>query len=106
MDSAYWQEWKLMNPNDENGIYGFLLWHFPIIIIILLGLVFVYDKIFIGLIISLLLSACGIFAFFFHFHHLTKGKQEFNTLLSKGLIVSTFGVSIFQIILTIMRMVK
>ena len=106
IDSAYWQEWKLLDPNDEKGINGFLIFHFPIIIVILLGLVFIYDKMFAGFILSLIISAGGLFAFFFHFYHLRKGKQEFNTLLSKGLIISTFLISIFQIILTIMKMSK
>jgi hypothetical protein len=68
--------------------------------------VFIYDKMFAGFILSLIISAGGLFAFFFHFYHLRKGKQEFDTLLSKGLIISTFIISIFQIILTIMKMSK
>ena len=105
MDSAYWQEWKLIDPNDKNGINGFLILHIPMIIAILLGLIFIYDNRFAGLILSLVLSAGGLFAFFFHFYHLRKGKQEFNTILSKGLIISTFVISVFQIILTIKQMI-
>lgn len=105
IDSAYWQEWKLIDPNDKKGINGFLILHFPMILAILLGLVFVYDNKFAGLIFSLILSAGGLFAFFFHFYHLRKGKPEFNTVLSKGLIISTFLISLFQIILTIKRMI-
>ena len=37
MDSAYWQEWKLIYPNDQNSINGFLILHIPMIIAILLG---------------------------------------------------------------------
>jgi uncharacterized membrane protein len=106
IDSAYWQEWKLLNPNDTNGINGFLILHFPMIIAILLGLVFVYDNKFTGMIFSLILSTGGLFAFFFHFYHLRKGKPEFNTILSKGLIISTFVISIFQIILTILKRIN
>ena len=105
MDSAYWQEWKLIYPNDQNSINGFLILHIPMIIAILLGLIFIYDNRFAGLILSLVLSAGGLFAFFFHFYHLRKGKQEFNTILSKGLIISTFVISSFQIILTIKQMI-
>jgi len=105
MDSAYWQEWKLIYPNDQNSINGFLILHIPMIIAILLGLIFIYDNRFAGLILSLVLSAGGLFAFFFHFYHLRKGKQEFNTILSKGLIISTFVISAFQIILTIKQLI-
>ena len=73
---------------------------------ILLGLVLVYEDKIAGMIISLLLSAGGLFAFFFHFYHLKKGKPEFNTLISKGLIISTFVISIFQLILTIIQLTK
>jgi uncharacterized membrane protein len=105
MDSAYWQEWKLIDPNNKNGINGFLILHIPMIIAILLGLIFIYDNRLAGLILSLVLSAGGLFAFFFHFYHLRKGKQEFNTILSKGLIISTLIISVFQIILTIKQMI-
>jgi hypothetical protein len=101
IDSAYWQEWKLINPNDKNGINGFLIMHFPMIFAILLGLVLVYEDKFAGLIIS----ACGLFAFFFHFYHLRKGRPEFDTMISKGMIISTLIISIFQMILTIKQMI-
>ena len=104
IDSAYWQEWKLINPNEKNGIQGFLIIHFPLLFFIQLGLVLVYNHKISGMIISLILSACGLFAFFFHFYHLRKGKPEFNTMISKAMIILTFAVSIFQIFLTIQQM--
>lgn len=104
IDSAYWQEWKLLNPKDEKGINGFLILHIPMLFAVLIGLVFVYDYKFAGYIISLILSACGIYAFIFHFYHLMKGRQEFNTAISKGLLVSTLIISMFQIILTVKQM--
>jgi hypothetical protein len=105
IDSAYWQEWKLINPDDKNGINGFLIMHIPLIFFVLFGLVLVHEQAFAGLIVSLILSASGIFAFVFHFYHLRKGRPEFNTAISKTLIVSTFFVSIVQTILTITQMV-
>lgn len=106
IDSAYWQEWKLINPNVKNGINGFILMHFPMLFIILFGLVLVYEHRLSGYIISLVLAAGGLFAFFFHFYHLRKGKPEFNSVLSKALIVSTFMLSIIQIVLTIKEMIN
>ncbi len=105
IDSAYWQEWKLINPNDKNGINGFLIIHFPMICVILLGLVLIYEDKLSGLIISLILSACGLFAFFFHFYHLRKGSPGFDTMISKGMIISTLIISAFQIFLTIKQMI-
>lgn len=104
IDSAYWQEWKLLNPKDEKGINGFLILHIPMLFALLLGLVLVYDYKFAGYIISLIISGSGLFAFVFHFYHLRKGRQEFNTAISKGLLFSTLIISIFQIILTVKQM--
>jgi hypothetical protein len=106
IDSAYWQEWKLLNPKDENGINGFLILHFPMIFAVLYGLVLVENGNLAGLIISLFVGASGIFAFFFHFYHLKKGKQEFNTLISKTIIISTFLISMFQTGLTLKLMIE
>ena len=101
IDSAYWQEWKLLYPDTKNGINGFLILHIPMVFLILLGLVYVYEDKLAGLIISFVLSAGGLFAYFFHFYHLRKGRLEFNTIISKGIIISTLIISAFQIILTI-----
>jgi hypothetical protein len=106
IDSAYWQEWKLLNPDNNNGINGFLILHVPMIFIILLGLVYVYENRFAGLIISLILSAGGLFAFFFHYYHLRKGRHEFNTPLSKSVIISTFIISLIQMFFTINEMIR
>jgi hypothetical protein len=105
IDSAYWQEWKLLNPNQKNGINGFLILHIPVLFVILLGLVYINEHRLSGLIISLLLSSGGVFAFFFHFYHLRKGKPEFNTIISKAIIIATFLISIIQIFLTIRQMI-
>jgi uncharacterized membrane protein len=105
IDSAYWQEWKLVSVKDQNGITGFLLLHIPMVFIILYGLVLVHDQRFGGLICSLLLAAGGIFAYFFHTYHLRKGKAEFNTFLSKSIIYATAIISVFQLFVTILLMV-
>jgi len=106
IDSAYWQEWKLINPKEENGINGFLIIHFPMIFAVLYGLVLIENGDLAGLIISLFVGASGIFAFFFHFYHLKKGRPEFNTLISKTIIISTFLISLFQIGLTLKLIIE
>jgi uncharacterized membrane protein len=105
IDSAYWQEWKLIGSIDKIGINGFLIIHFPMLFVVLLGMVLVYEHSFTGMIISLILSACGLFAFFFHYYHLRKGKPEFNTILSKAILGSTLILSIIQMFLTIKQMI-
>lgn len=101
IDSAYWQEWKLMTPKDDNGINGFLLLHIPMIFLILYGLVLISKGIYTGLIISFVLALSGIFAFFFHRYHMKKGRSEFNTPLSKSILYATLLISLLQIVPTI-----
>lgn len=101
IDSGYWQEWKLLNPKDENGINWFLILHFPMIFIVLYGVVMIDHETFTGLIISMASGLSGLFAFFFHTYHLRKGRPEFNTPISKFIIKSTLVVSVVQLIITV-----
>lgn len=96
IDSAFWQEWKLFNPDDKNGINGFLLIHFPLLFFIILGAVLVRDASLWGYLISTILSFSGIFAFFFHFYHIRSGREEFNTSLSKFILIAGL---IFSVVL-------
>lgn len=105
IDSAYWQEWKLFFPNDTSDVKGFLIIHFPMIFAILFGLILIDRGLTAGYVISLIVAAGGIFAFFFHFYHLRKGRKEFNNWLSKLILILTFPVSIVQIVLTIMDLI-
>ena len=70
IDSAYWQEWKLFSTDERVDIKGFLIIHFPVLFAILLGIILVDKEMIAGYIISLLVAAGGIFAFFFHFYYL------------------------------------
>jgi hypothetical protein len=105
IDSAYWQEWKLFSPDEKIDINGFLIVHFPLLFAVLFGLVLIDKEMTAGYVISLLVAAGGIFAFFFHFYHLRKGRHEFNNWLSKLILLLTLPVSLFQIILTIIEMI-
>ena len=105
IDSAYWQEWKLFNPNDTSDAKEFLIIHFPMLFTILFGLILIDRGLIAGYVISLIVAASGIFAFFFHFYYLRKGHKEFNNWLSKLILILTFPVSIFQIVFTIMVMI-
>ena len=105
IDSAYWQEWKLFCPDEKVNIKGFLIVHFPVLFAVLLGIILIDKEMIAGYIISLLVAAGGIFAFFFHFYHLRKGRHEFNNWLSKLILLLTLPVSLFQMVLTILKMI-
>ena len=99
IDSAYWKEWELFKI--PGGISCFLLLHFPILFLILFGLILVYERNPGGLIISLLLGLSGIFAFSIHTYFIKKGRDEFKTIMSQALLFATLIVSIIQLFLTV-----
>ena len=104
IDSAYWEEWNLFKM--KGGIGGFLILHFPLLFVVLYGLISVYDFSLAGLIFSLLLSIIGIGAFFIHLYYLLKGRKEFDHPVSKFILTGTLAISLFQLILTIILFIK
>lgn len=102
IDSAYWKEWELFRL--PGGISGFLLLHFPLLFIILYGLMLVAGNRPAGLIFSLILSLGGIFAFTIHTYFLKKGRPEFDTPTSKIILFLTMLVSIIQLVVTLFLM--
>ncbi len=99
IDSAYWQEWKLFKL--PGGIGGFLLLHYPILFLILYGLVAVDRQSWVGLIVSLTVSAGGIFAFCIHSYFIRKGRHEFDTPISRFILSLMLLVSAAQGAVTI-----
>ena len=102
IDSAYWKEWELFRL--PGGITGFLLLHFPLIFIVLYGLVLIVTHSFWGFIFSFVLCFGGFFAFIIHMYFLRKGREEFNKPISKMILVLIFLVSIVQMIVTLFKM--
>ncbi|MBI4774503.1 MAG: hypothetical protein HY788_10045 [Deltaproteobacteria bacterium] len=103
IDSAYWKEWELFGL--PGGEAGFLLMHFPLLLFILYGLVLVSRASVAGLVFSLILSFGGLFAFGIHTHFLVKERPEFDTAISKLILLSILNVSIVQLVVTLYLMV-
>lgn len=104
IDSAYWQEWELFKL--PGGITGFLVIHFPLLFLVLYGLIQVYKQSDVGLIFSLLLSFGGLFAFGIHMFFIKKGREEFKIPISIFILVGTLIVSIAQAVITILLLIK
>ncbi len=102
IDSAYWQEWKLFKL--PGGISFFLALHLPLVFLILWGLVQLQQSTLAGYVISMILSAAGIFAFTIHMIFIAKGNREFKIPLSIALLIATLVASIIQAWLTITAM--
>jgi hypothetical protein len=103
IDSAYWKEWDLFKL--PGGITGFLLLHFPLLFLILWGLVLIVRHSLWGLAFSLLLCLGGLFAFTIHTYFLKKGRAEFNKPVSKIILVAVLVMSLVQMAVTILMMV-
>lgn len=104
VESAYWKEWKLFRL--PGGITGFLLIHFPLFFLFLLGLLLLQGQNFWGLVCSILLSMAGIFAFTAHMFFITRGGREFRLPVSIFILFSTLVLSVIQLFLTLPLIVK
>ena len=103
IDSAYWKEWDLFGT--PGGITGFLLIHFPALFLFLYGLVLVYQGATAGLIVSLILSLSGLFAFTIHTYFIKRGREEFATPISRVILIATLFVSLIQLFTTLYLLV-
>lgn len=99
IDAVYWKEWDLFNI--RGGITGFILLHIPLVFIILFGLVMVVRDDLWGPVMSLVMGAVGVFTFSIHAHYLRKGRPEFKTPLSLGILASILVASLIQLALAI-----
>jgi len=99
IDSAYWQEWDLFGL--PGGITGFLIVHFPLLFLILYGLVLVYQRATAGLVLSLVLSLGGLFAFTIHTYFIKRGRDEFKAPISLFILIAALIVSLFQLVITL-----
>ena len=59
-----------------------------------------------GLVFSFILCAAGFFAFGIHTYYLKKGNEEFSTPISKAILIATLGISIGELIATIMVIIS
>jgi len=103
IDAVFWKEWDLFNI--RGGITGFILLHIPLVFIILFGLVMVLRDGFWGPVMSLVMGAVGVFTFAIHAHYLRKGRPEFKTPLSLGILVSILVASLIQLALATLPLI-
>ena len=99
IDSAYWKEWELFKL--PGGIQFFNVIHIPLVFLILYGAVEVYTMSLIGLILSLVLSFGGVFAFTIHQYFMWKGNPQFDTPISKLILYATLVFSLVQAWITL-----
>jgi hypothetical protein len=114
IDSAYWKEWKQFNKafgwfdadHEGQNVRNFLLLHIPMLGMMFWGLIAIYQRETSGMIISLLVSAGGVFAFFFHRYFLRRGAVEFSSSVSRGILWVTLVLSTCQAVLTLLMAIR
>ena len=103
MDSAYWKEWDLFHL--PGGLGGFLLIHIPLVMLVLYGVHEVAMVTDAAPWFSLGLAAAGVFAFTIHMVFLAKGRDEFRSKTSIGILIATLVVSVVQAAATVAVMI-
>lgn len=99
IDSAYWREWELFRL--PGGLAGFLWLHFPLLFVVLYGLVLVDRSVFAGHVLSLVLSLGGLFAFSIHTYFIRQGREEFKAPVSQLVLRATLLLSLAQLGVTL-----
>ena len=95
IESAYWQEWRLFRL--RGGITGFLIMHVPMIALVFWGLIETFRGSTAGAILSLILAAAGLIAFFIHRYYTAKGRKEFTLPISRFILGAALVLSVVQI---------
>ncbi len=98
IDSAYWKEWELFKL--PGGLSFFLLLHFPLLFLVLYGLILVHTQSPGALVMSLVLAAGGIFAFSIHMFFINRGRPEFRNPVSLFILIALLVVSFAQAAVT------
>lgn len=104
MDSAYWREWDLFHL--KGGAGAFLLIHMPLVLVLLWGAGEMRDGSTAGLALSMALALAGVFAFFIHMYFIRRGHPEFKTPVSVFILASTLIVSLVQMPLSILLLLR
>jgi hypothetical protein len=98
IDSAFWHEWKLFGL--PGGIDFFLILNLALLLLFLYGFEKVVEWKKGTTVFSYLLAASGIFAFGTHSYFILNGNPEFTSVISYGILVLIFVVSLAQVVVT------
>lgn len=98
IESAYWEEWKILHLPGR--ITGFLLMHFPLFILLFYGLLELYLTTTTGLIAGIVCGISGIIPLLVH-NLLVRREGKFQLPISQIIIwfSAVSGVSLFILIL-------
>lgn len=87
------------------GETEFLLFHIPLLFPVLYGIVLINHQTLAGLILSIMVSVSGLFAFSVHAFFLRCGWYQFKTPVSLGILWTILLVSLVQFGLTVLILI-
>ncbi len=97
IESAYWKEWEILKL--PGGITGFIVMHFPLIILLLFGLVELRDQTLTGYIFALINGIAGVIPFLVH-NVLVRVEGKFRLFISQFIIYMNMITGIILSILS------
>ena len=97
MESVYEKEWEILKLPGK--ITGFLLMHIPIIIVLLWGLIEIYEQTTTGMVIGIIAGIGGLIPFIAH-KVLVKRENHFNRLISDAIMILNVITGIGTIVLS------
>lgn len=95
IDAAFWHEWTLFF-GVEDGIQGFLVFNFVLLLVALWGFRQLILKTKSGYVFSLVLAATGVLTFVIHSYYLLTGRPEFTSPVSLATLALILLVSLTQ----------
>ncbi len=97
IDSAYWHEWEMFHL--PGGVQGFLVLNLLLLLIFIVGVERIVRAAPGARTFSYLLAGAGIFAAVVHAGFIAAGLPQFRNMVSLGLLIAIFLVSIAQIMM-------
>lgn len=104
IDSAFWREWELFRL--PGGAPFFMLIHLPLVALILIGLLWLDRGYRWGLIVSLIVSGGGLFAFTIHTILLRRGHPQFDHPVSKAILWACLATSLPQGVMSVILLTR
>jgi uncharacterized protein with PQ loop repeat len=100
IESAYEKEWEILKL--PGGITGFLLFHVPIILLLLCGMIELYKGTNIGHIIAIIFGAGGLLPLVIH-EIFCRRQERFNRISSHAIIITNAVVGLTLLVIVFLK---
>jgi hypothetical protein len=98
IESAYWREWEILKLPGQ--VSGFILLHFPLLLLIMYGLIEIEKQSSSGIILGIATGTGGLLPLLIH-RLLFRKADKFNLVISNILLYLNFITGIILIVLLV-----